>query len=119
MLDLVFEGLAGGGGIGIAAGGEVVFDDVLFGAEKALGFGRFEIARCWHLLVRRDTYLAAFVGQTADDQFAGGRAGISAGGFDGAVHHVSVKGKVLAACGCGDLFRHGMTARQDQCCQGS
>ena len=104
MLHLGFEGLPGGGGIGVAAGREVVFYDVLFGPEKTLGFGRFEIACRWHLLVRRDTYFTALVGEPPDDQFASGRACVAVGGFDGTVHHVAVKGKVLATCGCGDLF---------------
>jgi hypothetical protein len=43
LLNLGFKGLTGSGGIGVAACGKVVFDDMLFGAEKTFGTGGFEV----------------------------------------------------------------------------
>ena len=104
LLNLGFKGLTGGGGIGVAACRKVVFNDVLLGAEKTFGAGGFEVPCGGDFLVRRDADFAALVGETTDNQFAGWCAGFAVGGFNGAVHNITVKGKVLASGGCGDLF---------------
>ena len=54
MLDFGFEGGSGGGGIGVAACGEVVFDDVFLGAEETLGARGFEVPCVWNFLICRD-----------------------------------------------------------------
>ena len=61
LLDLGFEGGSGGGGIGVAACGEVVFNDVLLGAEKTFGAGGFEVPCGGNFLIRRNADFAAFV----------------------------------------------------------
>ena len=61
LLHLGFKSLTGGGGIGVAACREVVFNDVLLGAEKTFGAGGFEVPCGGNFLIRRNADFAAFV----------------------------------------------------------